>query len=93
MAFSCSNCTDTRLDRAFEILNSDHEELHFYINEFGEKTNVILMKGQDPDQARDNVNHLFDTHVNFEKFLHRHLTDKEEIIVPLILEYDPDLRH
>jgi hypothetical protein len=37
--------------------------------------------------------YLFDTHVNFEKFLHRHLTDEEEIIVPLILEYDPDLQH
>jgi iron-sulfur cluster repair protein YtfE (RIC family) len=84
---------DTRLDRAFEILDSDHEELHFYINQFGEKTNLVLMKGQDKDQARDNINHLFETHVNFEKFLHRHLTDEEEIIVPLILEYDPDLQH
>ena len=84
---------DPRLDRAFEILDSDHEELHFYINEFGEKTNVVLMSGQDKDQARDNINHLFETQVNFEKFLHRHLTDEEEIIVPLILEYDPDLRH
>ena len=54
---------------------------------------MVLMKGQDKDQARDNINHLFDTHVNFEKFLHRHLTDEEEIIVPLILEHDPDLQH
>mgnify|MGYP001578339535 CR=1 FL=1 len=43
--------------------------------------NLVLMNGQDKDQARDNINHLFDTHVNFEKFLHRHLTDEEEIIV------------
>jgi hypothetical protein len=71
---------DPRLDRAFEILDSDHEELHFYINEFGEKTNVVLMNNQDKDQDRDNINHLFDT-------------NEEEIIVPLILEYDPDLRH
>ena len=71
---------DRRLDRAFEILDSDHEKLHFYINEFGEKINVVLMNNQDKDQARDNINHLFDT-------------NEEEIIVPLILEYDPDLRH
>ena len=77
---------EPRLDRAFEILDSDHEELHSYINEFGEKTNLVLMNGQDKDQARDNINHLFEIHVNFEKFLHRHLTDEEEIIVPLILE-------
>ena len=84
---------DPRLDRAFEILESDHEELYFCINEFGDKTNLVLMNGQDKDQDSDNINHLFETHVNFEKFLHRHLTDEEEIIVPLILEYDPDLRH
>ena len=84
---------DARLDRAFEILDSDHEELHFYINQFGEITNLVLMNGQDKDQARDNINHLFETHVNFEKFLHRQLMDEEEIIVPLILEYDPELRH
>ena len=84
---------DQRLDRAFEILDSDHEKLHFYINEFGEKINVVLMNNQDKDQDRDNINDLFDTHVNFEKFLHTHLTDEEEIIVPLILEYGPDLRH
>ena len=84
---------DTRLARAFEILDSDYEELHFHINEFGAKTNVVLLKGQNKDQAKDNKNYLFDTHVNFEKFLHRHLTDEEEIIVPLILEHDPDLQH
>jgi len=84
---------DRRLDRAFEILDSDHEKLHFYINEFGEKINVVLMNNQDKDHTRYNINHLFETHVNFEKFLHRHLTDEEEIIVPLILEYDPGLRH
>ena len=51
------------------------------------------MNSQDKDQARDNINHLFEIHVNFEKFLHRHLADEGEIIAPLILEYDPDLRH
>ena len=84
---------DARLDRAFEILDSDHEELHFYINQFGEITNLVLMNCRDKDQGRDNINHMFENHVNFEKFLHRHLMDEEEIIVPLILEYDPDLRH
>ena len=62
---------DQRLDRAFEILDSDHEKLHFYINEFGEKINVVLMNNQDKDHTRYNINHLFETHVNFEKFLHR----------------------
>lgn len=86
------NKLDKRLERGFEILDKDHNSLDAHIHAFASKTNEVLQALQTGDKSTSAFGELHETHLNFAKFLHRHLADEEEIIVPLILEYGADLQ-
>ncbi|MEM8632057.1 MAG: hemerythrin domain-containing protein [Pseudomonadota bacterium] len=74
---------DARIARGFDILDSDHKELHGLLDGFAESANGVLTRPQDLTSA---VGSLQSTLTEFQRFLDRHLTDEEDLIVPVILK-------
>lgn len=89
--FPVFNKLDNRLERAFDILDRDHHALDGHIHGLAEKTNAVLEQLQAGRDARSEADLLLTAQHGFERFLNRHLFDEEEIIVPLVLEYAPDM--
>ena len=75
---------DTRLANGFEILDRDHEALTGLLGGFvGDANSALRAIGQGDfvgEAAR-----FRETLARLERFLDRHLTDEEELIVPVIL--------
>lgn len=75
--------------RGFDILDADHHALHEHLDYFVDCANALF-------QAKDvNAHHkaigILEKHLtDFEKFLDRHLTDEEDLIVPIILKHGPE---
>jgi iron-sulfur cluster repair protein YtfE (RIC family) len=83
---------DKRLERGFEILDRDHHALDAHIHNLAETTNNVLRhlaEGQDNIKASKD---LLEAQTGFARFLHRHLEDEEDLIVPVILEYGPEMQ-
>lgn len=80
---------DARLARAFEMLDADHHALDAHINGLATATNAVLsaLNAGQPAEAGP----LLEVQQGFERFLDRHLSDEEEIIVPVLLEYGPEM--
>lgn len=73
---------DARLDHGFYLLETDHGALDGLLNGFAEGANAVL-RAQD---SRDAIGALLGRLEQFRGLLDRHLTDEEEIIVPVILK-------
>lgn len=86
---------DSRVSGAFELLDHDHHALDGHLHALAEDTNALLralQSGQGGKYAgRDQAGVLLARHEGFKRFLNRHLTDEEEVIVPLVLEYGADM--
>ncbi|NKB53976.1 MAG: hemerythrin domain-containing protein [Rhizobiaceae bacterium] len=78
---------DSRLQRGFAILDSDHHELDGQLHGFTDAANGVIMP-QDPADAVGDTARFLGVLSRFEVFLNRHLVDEEELIVPIILKYD-----
>lgn len=78
---------DRRLARGFEILDRDHTVLDGELHRFTEDTNTILGASQAGSLENDALNRFRDGVSAFEGLLDRHLTDEEEIVIPVILEH------
>jgi len=85
------NALDTRLEQAFALLDADHHALDGHIAGFADRTNAVLQSLQQGASAQNATGRLLDAQRGFRGFLHRHLEDEEEIVVPIILEYGPDM--
>jgi iron-sulfur cluster repair protein YtfE (RIC family) len=81
---------DKRLVRGFELLDSDHHALDGHIHRMAETTNAFLGRLGEADE-RDRAAALAAALVRFETFLDRHLTDEEDLVVPVLLTYAPKL--
>ncbi len=81
---------DGRLERGFTLLDADHHALDGHINALAQGTNAMLggLSGDDP---RAGVGALESQLGGFESFLDRHLTDEEDLVVPVILTYAPEI--
>ncbi len=79
---------DARVAPGFQLLDSDHKELDGHIHTLAATTNTAL-QALNAGVAKSEVDRLLAAQQAFERFLHRHLTDEEELVVPLILEYGP----
>ncbi|MEZ5716132.1 MAG: hemerythrin domain-containing protein [Paracoccaceae bacterium] len=80
---------DFRLHRGFEMLDADHHALDAEIAALAEATNALLARmraGEAGEPGR-----LLEVQERFARFLDRHLADEEEVIVPVLLKYTPDL--
>ena len=77
---------DPRLVQGFEILDADHAALDGHIAAFVNAANAAAhaLAGPDPAIAADRFR---SANGRLAALLDRHLTDEEELIVPVILKY------
>jgi iron-sulfur cluster repair protein YtfE (RIC family) len=77
---------DTRIAPGFDILDRDHLALDGHLARFVSDSNAVIraLESRDPSGAnarfRDGLNDLH-------RMIERHLTDEEDLIVPVILRY------
>ncbi len=76
---------DARLVQGFDILDRDHKALDGHLNAFVEDANAALRALDDTAALRTGAGRFHEGLVRLEGFLDRHLTDEEELIVPVIL--------
>lgn len=78
---------DARVAPAFALLDRDHQALDGGLHALAERTNAVLaaVTGTAPAAAESGA--LLAELEGFQRLLDRHLTDEEEIVVPVILEY------
>jgi iron-sulfur cluster repair protein YtfE (RIC family) len=81
---------DKRLVRGFELLDADHQALDGHIHAMADTTNAFLRRLGETDE-RDRGAALDAALARFETFLDRHLTDEEDLVVPVLLTYAPKL--
>ena len=82
------SAADPRFDVGLEILEKDHESLNVVLDDFTEVANrTIKLVQLDEKQARDEAGRLHEQAEIIEAFLGRHLSDEEELAVPIILHH------
>ncbi len=82
---------ETRLVRAFDILDADHQALDAHLAAFVDGANTALRAIAAQSPAPDASGAFLATLKRFEPFLDRHLVDEEEVIVPILLEHGEEL--
>lgn len=78
---------ETRLQRGFEILDADHHALDAHLHDLANETNRLLRAIAEGQGARDAAGAMDDRLGRFAGFLDRHLTDEEDLVVPVILHH------
>ena len=82
----------SRADRRFqagqELLESDHLELDNLLDDITQRSNrVIKLFDLDPSQIKNDIGTLREEFAKLSVFLNRHLTDEEDLIVPILLHH------
>ena len=78
---------DDRIAPGFELLDRDHKALDGHIHALAEATNAVLRRIAAGENDEAEARALLDAQRAFRTFLHRHLEDEEDLVVPIILEY------
>ena len=78
---------DDRVARGFDILDADHHALDGHLAAFVGSANGVLSRLDDRDVLQDNAATFRASLGDMERLLNRHLTDEEDLIVPVILKY------
>jgi hypothetical protein len=79
---------DPRFDRGLEVLEQDHADLDKVLDDFTRTANrLIKLSALDEAQAYDVAGQVQATAQRIEACLRRHLTDEEELAVPIILHH------
>ncbi|MEM1363358.1 MAG: hemerythrin domain-containing protein [Pseudomonadota bacterium] len=82
------SAADPRFDAGLELLEKDHADLDQVLESFVSTANrAIKLLQVNEAQARDEVGQLQETTEVIEAFLKRHLSDEEELAVPIILHH------
>ena len=79
-------CLDPRLENGFSLLDADHHSLDAHLEQFTERTDAVLRSGLD-QRPLPKAGPFLDGLDQFTGLLDRHLTDEEEIVVPVLLKY------
>ncbi len=83
---------DARLNDGFDLLDKDHHQLAELLEGMARSgsdlVNKIRAKSEASMYAADNLQKILN---RFDRFMDRHLSDEEELIVPIILEYNPKI--
>ena len=78
---------ERRLQRGFDILDSDHHVIHDALERNAEKAREFLIAlKQDEDRKRFAADAYADENERLIHMLTRHLVDEEDLIIPLILD-------
>ncbi len=78
---------EKRVERGFDILDADHHALDGHINGFAASANAVLAAVQSGTVLIDPVGQMHDGLAEMTRFLDRHLTDEEELVVPILLKH------
>lgn len=78
---------DDRIAKGFEILDADHHAIDRHLSDFVDVTNGALQKLDNRDTLQRAAGDLESQLGLLNRLLDRHLTDEEELIVPVILRY------
>ena len=82
------SAADPRFDAGLEILEQDHADLDIVLEAFITTANrAIAQIRTGAAEALDDVGRLHGTAETIEAFLQRHLSDEEELAVPIILHH------
>jgi iron-sulfur cluster repair protein YtfE (RIC family) len=76
---------DARVAAGFDLLEADHREIDPRLHALAERANAVLAAVRDDAPAADPAGRLEEELVRLRGFLDRHLTDEEELVVPVIL--------
>lgn len=77
---------EPRIARGFAMLDRDHHDLHALIDRFADGANRVL--GAQSDAIRRNAAGGFRADLAaFETILIRHLTDEEDLVLPVVLKH------
>lgn len=80
---------DRRLGRGFEILDRDHHAIDGHLEAFAESANAVLRAAAAGEAQRDALGAFHGGLTRLEGFLDRHLTDEEDLVVPVLLKHAP----
>ncbi len=86
--FPVLSAREASLARGFEILDRDHHALDGHLDIFVREANGVIEAVGEP-HLRDRVGVFHQGVLRLGGFLDRHLTDEEELVVPVILEHGP----
>lgn len=79
---------DKRLEKAFDLLDADHHALEAGLQGMASSANAVFQTAAGEAGAmRENAEKLHASLRHFDTFLDRHLTDEEEIVVPVLLAH------
>ncbi len=82
------SAADPRFDVGLDILEKDHADLDVVLEQFTRTANrAIKLIHLDETQARDEAGKLHGLAQTIDAFLERHLSDEEELAVPIILHH------
>jgi hypothetical protein len=82
------SAADPRFDAGLDVLEQDHADLDRVLDKFTRTANrAIKLIQLDEAQAHDEIGQLHGVAETIEAFLARHLTDEEELAVPIILHH------
>ena len=82
------SAADPRFDAGLEVLENDHADLDVVLEDFTLQANrVIKLAALDEAQAHDETGAVYGQAQAIEAFLKRHLTDEEDLAVPIILRH------
>ncbi|QDC11637.1 hemerythrin domain-containing protein [Oceanicola sp. D3] len=82
------NAADNRFEAGLEMLESDHVEMDALLERFTRKGNrIIQLAHLDPPSMAEEAGGFHNEAVAAEAFLARHLTDEEDLVVPIILHH------
>ncbi len=88
--FPVLQALDDRLEKGFVLLDADHHALDGHMNDLAQGTNEMLSGLQGPDPLAG-AGRLDTRLSDFGSFIDRHLTDEEDLVVPVILRYAPEI--
>lgn len=80
---------EPRIARGFDLLEADHHDLEALIDRFVTGANAVLSEEQDAKTREATARFLADLSA-FDRMLGRHLTDEEDLIVPVVLKHRVD---
>lgn len=80
---------DQTAAQGFGILDADHHSLDGILADLADAANGVLRHGGAQSTFIDYTAALHARLNAFEPLLNRHLTDEEELVVPVLLKYDP----
>ncbi|WP_172298441.1 hemerythrin domain-containing protein [Pseudoruegeria sp. HB172150] len=77
---------DSRIDGGFEMLEADHQPIDGLLRRFAEGANGVLGKAEDEAAAYEAAGAFREELNSMGQLLERHLTDEEDLVVPVILK-------